>query len=152
DAPRKPTHEILRVARNNDSGSKTIRQTQNAASAAIQTYPTILSETQRTPLIQSANKNPKARIAAIPRKTLPATLRAECCPSLTESFDGMSFSRVSRRASSLDNWLFCSTPHKIAPRCRYRFCASWSLCPQPGICCFAPNICSSPPFGNRAEG
>src|SRR5262249_60296946 len=61
DAPRRPKHEILRVARNNDSGSKTIRQTQNAVSAAIQTYPTIFSETQRTPLIQSASKKIRAR-------------------------------------------------------------------------------------------
>src|SRR5262249_23209414 len=94
DAPRRPKHEILRVARNNDSGSKTIRQTQNAVSAAIQTYPTIFSETQRTPLIQSASKKIRARNPAIPRKTLPTTLSAECCPALTESFDGVSFSRV----------------------------------------------------------
>src|SRR5262249_7545901 len=109
DAPRKPKHEILRVARNNDNGSKTISQTQNAVSAAVQTYHTIFSETQRTPLIQSANKNPKARIAAIPRKTLPATLSAECCPALTESFDGMSFSQGKSPCICLDNWLFCST-------------------------------------------
>ena len=79
DAPRIPKHETLRVAVNSESGSKTIRQTQKAVFAAAQTYQTILSEIQRTPLTQSANKNAKARNAAMPRKTLPATLSADCC-------------------------------------------------------------------------
>jgi hypothetical protein len=80
-----PKHETLRVAVNTESGSKTIRHTQNAVVAAVQTYQTIFSEVQRTPLTQSADKNAKARNAAIPRKTLPTALSADCCMLIRRS-------------------------------------------------------------------